>query len=72
MASEAVLLCHGDVRRALEDLLSSAPSVLPIVAYSEVPASIRVIVMGRVEPGGEDAAPVVDSSAVPWQMRTRL
>ena len=72
MAPEAVLLCHSDVRRALEDLLLGTPAVLPIVAYSEVPASIRVIVMGRVEPGGENATPVVDSSAVPWQMRTRL
>jgi hypothetical protein len=42
-----------------------------VFAYSEVPAQVRVIVMGRVEPGGESATPVVDSSAVPWQMRTR-
>lgn len=72
MAPDAVLMCHGDVRRALEDLLLNTPDVLPIVAYSEVPASIRVIVMGRVEPGGDNATSVVDSSAVPWQMRTRL
>lgn len=72
MAPDAVLLCHADVRRTLEDLLLATPEVLPIFAYSEVPASVRVIVMGRVEPGGEHATPVVDSSAVPWQMRTRL
>lgn len=72
MAPDAVLLCHADVRRTLEDLLLATPEVLPIFAYSEVPASVRVIVMGRVEPGGDNATPVVDTSAVPWQMRTRL
>lgn len=71
MAPDSVLLCHADVRRQLEALLSGTPEVLPVFAYSEVPASVRVIVMGRVEPGGESATPVVDSSAVPWQMRSR-
>lgn len=71
MAPDSVLLCHADVRRQLEALLSGTPEVLPVFAYSEVPAQVRVIVMGRVEPGGESATPVVDSSAVPWQMRSR-
>ena len=71
MAPDSVLLCHADVRREFEALLSGTPELLPVFAYSEVPAQVRVIVMGRVEPGGESATPVVDSSAVPWQMRTR-
>lgn len=71
MAPDSVLLCQADVRREFEALLSGTPELLPVFAYSEVPAQVRVIVMGRVEPGGESATPVVDSSAVPWQMRTR-
>jgi type III secretory pathway component EscV len=71
LSPDAVLLCHGDVRRAVEQLLQSAPETLPVLAYGEVPAAVAVIVVGRVEPGGERSLPFVDSAAVPWQMRPR-
>lgn len=71
LAPDSVLLCQADVRPYVEELLSSTPEVLPVFAYSEVPSSVRVIVLGRVEPGGEHTAPVLDSSAVPWQLRSR-
>jgi type III secretory pathway component EscV len=71
LAPEAALLCHADVRRSVEALLLGTPEALPVLAYSEVPASIPVVVMGRVEPGMEARpAPFVDSAAVPWQLRS--
>lgn len=71
VAKDAVLLCHADVRTHVEDLLESTPEALPVFAYSELPKSIRVIVMGRVEPGHDSTSPQVDSAAVPWQLRVR-
>jgi len=47
----AVLLCHGDVRRHVQRLLWSSPQALPVLAYSELPPSLPVLVMGRIEPG---------------------
>jgi flagellar biosynthesis protein FlhA len=77
MAPEAVLLCHADVRRSVEELLAGAPGAPPVLAYSEVPASVPVVVLGRVEPGADARAssderttPFIDSAAVPWQMRS--
>lgn len=74
LAPEAVLLCHADVRRSVEQLLVGNPETLPVLAYSEVPPSVPVVVMGRVEPGpgsgAERAVPFVDSAAVPWQLRS--
>jgi flagellar biosynthesis component FlhA len=82
LAPEAALLCHADVRRSVEQLLAGAPEALPVLAYSEVPASVKVVVMGRVEPGAEGtgagatglgidrSVPFVDSAAVPWQLRS--
>lgn len=74
LAPEAALLCHADVRRAVEKLLLGTPETLPVLAYSELLPSVPVVVLGRVEPGsGESgAAPFIDSAAVPWQMRSRL
>jgi flagellar biosynthesis component FlhA len=74
LAPDAALLCHADVRRAVEKLLLATPEALPVLAYSELLPSIPVVVVGRVEPGsGESgAAPFVDSAAVPWQMRSRI
>ena len=48
---EAVLLCHGDVRVALQRLLAGSPEALPVLAYSELPPSLPVLVVGRVSPG---------------------
>lgn len=74
LAPEAALLCHADVRRAVEKLLLGTPETLPVLAYSELLPSVPVVVLGRVEPGsGESgAAPFIDSAAVPWQMRSRV
>lgn len=77
LAPEAALLCHADVRRSVEQLLLGTPSALPVLAYSEVPPSVPLVVRGRVEPGLEAPAfpktdraqAFVDSAAVPWQMR---
>lgn len=71
LAPEAALLCHADVRRSVEQLLASTPEALPVLAYSEVPASVQMVVLGRVEPGSgaSGAVSFVDSAAVPWQMR---
>jgi type III secretory pathway component EscV len=47
----AVVLCHSDVRRQIQRLLSGSPLALPVLAYSELPPSLPVLVMGRIEPG---------------------
>ncbi len=47
----AVVLCHGDVRRHVQRLLWSSPQALPVLAYNELPPSLPVLVMGRIEPG---------------------
>lgn len=47
----AVVLCHGDVRRHVQRLLGSSPQALPVLAYSELPPTLPVVVMGRIEPG---------------------
>ena len=67
---DSVLLCHADVRRELEALLSGTPELCqcsPTARYRPKCGSSSWA--GRA--GGESATPVVDSSAVPWQMRTR-
>ncbi len=77
LAPEAALLCHADVRRLVEQLLCRTPESLPVLAYSEIPPSVPVIVLGRVEPGPSSGSghssvrplPFVDIAAVPWQMR---
>ena len=51
-APGAVLLCHGDVRRPVQRLLARAPRALPVFSYGELPPSLPVVVLGRVEPGG--------------------
>lgn len=52
---DAVLLCSQDVRRALSRLLFATPQALPVVAYSELPPSLPVLVVGRIEPTGPSA-----------------
>jgi type III secretion protein V len=47
----AVVLCHSDVRRQVQRLLGGSPEALPVLAYSELPPSLPVLVMGRIEPG---------------------
>lgn len=49
---DAVLLCSQDVRRALSRLLFATPQALPVIAYSELPPSLPVLVVGRIEPTG--------------------
>jgi type III secretory pathway component EscV len=50
-APGAVVLCHGDVRRQVQRLLGASPAALPVLAYNELPPSLPVLVMGRIEPG---------------------
>ncbi|MFO0578790.1 MAG: FHIPEP family type III secretion protein [Polyangia bacterium] len=52
---DAVLLCSATVRRALARLLSATPQALPVIAYGELPPSLPVLPMARVEPGGPEA-----------------
>jgi type III secretion protein V len=47
----AVVLCQSDVRRQVQRLLGGSPEALPVLAYSELPPSLSVLVMGRIEPG---------------------
>lgn len=47
----AVVLCHSDIRRHVQRLLGGSPQALPVLAYSELPPSLPVLVMGRIEPG---------------------
>ena len=50
-APGAVILCHGDIRRHVQRLLWGSPQALPVLAYNELPPSLPVLVMGRIEPG---------------------
>ena len=47
----AVVLCHSDVRRQVQRLLGGSPEALPVLAYSELPPSLPVLVMGHITPG---------------------
>jgi type III secretory pathway component EscV len=47
----AVVLCHSDVRRQVQRLLCGSPQALPVLAYSELPPSLPVLVMGHITPG---------------------
>lgn len=51
-APEAVLLCHGDVRRHLRRLLQADPHAPPVLAYPELPARLEVVVVGHLRAGG--------------------
>lgn len=52
----AVLLCHKDVRRHVARLLSQRLRTLPVLAFSELPPLLPVIVVGRIGPGGLSAS----------------
>ncbi|HMY57095.1 MAG TPA: FHIPEP family type III secretion protein [Pseudomonadota bacterium] len=50
-APYAVLLCQKDLRRHVESLLAATPQALPVLAYSELPPQLPLLVISRVGPG---------------------